>query len=106
MPKGNWMYGDNLDKDGKDKPMSVINPADGGRIDYPIDCGPTDRERVQDYPKNEFTRENTIGDPWGAIEPTKLGKKTKSWSVLKSVFKWYFIACGIVVNIVQLIMWV
>jgi len=102
MPKGNWMYGDNLDKDGKDKPMSVINPADGGRIDYPIDCGPTDRERVQDYPKNEFTRENTVGDPY-VSEPRLV---RTPWSVLKTIFKWYFIVCGITINLIQFIIWV
>jgi len=90
--------------------MSVINPANGGRIDYPIDCEPivddpnfgTESGSILDYPKNEYTRENTIGDPY--VSEPRLVKTP--WSTLKSIFKWYLIACGIIVNIVQLIMWI
>jgi len=77
MAKGNWMYGDNI---GKEEDMSKVK-ADGVL---------------------EFTRENTIGDPY-VSEPRLV---RSPWWVLKSIFKWYLILCGITINIVQFIMWV
>jgi len=89
--------------------MSVLNPANDGRKDYPIDCEPivddpnfgTESGSILDYPKNEYTRENTIGDPYVSESHSVI----KPWWALKGIFKWYFIVCGIIINMVQFIMW-
>jgi len=76
MPRGNWMYGDEKEK-------SMLNV------------------RIRDKSVLEYTKENTIGDPY--VSKPRLVRTP--WSTTKAIFKWYFIVCGIVVNLIQLIMW-
>jgi hypothetical protein len=96
MPKGNWMYGDNL---GKDKSMPKI--AIGRKPNYintdkdeivriiegKKDMSKEDPDFDIKAPDIEWTQENTIGDPLDLDSP--IGEKP--WPLshdIKSIVEW------------------